>query len=340
MKLAAWGFKKSEVYSSLKTKPNMYNPGFLHKHLRLTGILVLLARFLPVGAQDLEPRAYTNIPRGVNFVVAGYTYMTGGVLFDPAVPLDNANITINGTLLAYARSLNIGGLSGKFDMIVPYAWLSGTAEFQGQPASREVSGLADARLRMSVNFFGAPSLPISGFKDYNQDLVVGASLQVYVPTGQYDTEKLVNIGTHRFAFKPELGVSKTLGHLMLELTGGAAFYTVNHDFYNGKTRSQAPIGSLQGHVNYNFKKGIWAAADGTYYWGGHTTLDGVEGDDLQKNTRLGLTFALPLSIRNSLKFTFSTGVSTRTGTDFNSYGIYWQYRWGGGLPGGKKPKGK
>jgi len=296
----------------------------------------ILSGISSIHAQDLEPRAYTNIPRGINFVVAGYSYMSGGVLFDPAVPLENAKININGSLLAYARSLNIAGLSGKFDMIVPYAWLSGSADFQGQTISRDVSGLADARLRMSVNFIGAPSLPISGFKDYKQDLVIGASLQVYVPTGQYDPDKLVNIGTHRFSFKPELGISKTLGHLVLELTGGAAFYTTNHDFYGGKTRSQAPIGSLQGHVNYNFTPGIWAAVDGTYYWGGHTTLDGVEGNDLQKNSRLGLTFALPLNLHHSLKFTFSTGVSTRTGTDFTAVGVYWQYRWGGGLPKSKK----
>ena len=298
----------------------------------LIGIIVVLSKVSPVCAQDLEPRAYTNIPVGLNFVVAGYSHMSGGVLFDPAVPLENANIKINGALFAYARSLHIGKMSAKFDMIVPYAWLSGTAEFQGEVVSRDVSGLADTRARLSVNFIGAPSLPISGFKDYKQDLVVGASLQVYMPTGQYDPEKLVNIGTHRFAFKPELGVSKTFGKLMLELTGGAAFYTINHDFYGGKTRSQAPIGSLQGHINYNFTPGIWAAVDGTYYWGGHTTVDGVEGNDLQKNTRLGLTFALPLNIHHSLKFTFSTGVSTRTGTDFTSIGVFWQYRWGGGLP--------
>jgi hypothetical protein len=287
-------------------------------------------------AQDLEPRAYTNIPRGLNFAVAGYSYMSGGVLFDPTVPLENAEIRINGALFAYARSMNIGGLSGKFDIIAPYVWLSGTADFQGEPGTREVSGLGDTRLRLSVNLVGAPSLPISGFKDYRQDLVIGASLQVYVPTGQYDPEKLVNIGTHRFTFKPELGISKTLGNLMLELTGGAAFYTTNPDFFGGKTRSQAPIGSLQGHINYNFPRGIWAAVDGTYYWGGRTTLDGVEGNDLQKNTRLGLTLALPVNIRHSLKFNFSTGVSTRTGTDFNAVGVFWQYRWGGGLPKAKK----
>ncbi len=314
----------------------MCPPGFKPKFLWLIGFIVLLSGISSVYAQDLEPRAYTNIPRGLNFVVAGYTYMHGGVVFDPAVPLDNANIKINGSVLAYARSLNIGGLSGKFDMILPYAWVSGTAEFQGEPVSRDVSGLADMRLRMSVNFIGAPSLLLSGFKDYKQNLVIGGSLQIYVPTGQYDPEKLVNIGTHRFTIKPELGISKSLGHLMLEFTGGAAFYTVNHDFYNGKTRSQAPIGSLQGHVNYNFPHGIWAAADGTYYWGGRSTTDGVEGNDLQENSRLGLTFSLPVSMHHSLRFNFSTGVSTRTGSDFTSYGVTWQYRWGKGLP--KKQK--
>lgn len=313
------------------------NPsGFKPRLFRIIGTIGFLSWLSPVCAQDLEPRAYTNIPVGLNFVVVGYSYMSGGVLFDPAVPLDNANIKINASLFAYARSLNIGGLSGKFDIIAPYAWLSGTADYQGQEVSRDVSGLADTRARLSVNFIGAPSLPMAGFKDYKQDLVVGASLQVYMPTGQYDPEKLVNLGTHRFTFKPEIGISKTFGRLMLEFTGGAAFYTVNHDFYQGKTRSQAPIGSLQGHVNYNFPHGIWAAADGTYYWGGHTTVDGVEGNDLQKNTRLGLTFALPLNIRHSLKFSFSTGVSTRTGSDFNAAGIFWQYRWGGGLPKSKK----
>jgi hypothetical protein len=287
-----------------------------------------------VHSQDLEPRAYTNIPVGLNFVLAGYAYSAGGVLFDPSVPLDNANIKIHGTVFAYARSIKVGRMSGKVDMIVPYAWLSGTADFQGQPVSREISGLGDPRIRMSVNFIGAPALPLSGFKDYKQDLVVGASLQIYLPLGQYDTEKLVNIGSNRFSFKPELGISKTLSHFQIELTGGATFYTVNNDYYQGKTRSQDFIGSLQGHVNYTFKHGIWLAVDGTYYWGGSTKVDGVEGDDLQKNTRLGCTLAFPISLHQSLKFNFSTGVSTRTGSDFDLIGVIWQYRWGGGIPKG------
>ena len=111
-------------------------------------------------AQDLEPRAYTNIPRGLNFILAGYSYSQGGVVFDPTIPLENADIHIHGTVFAWARSIKVGPMSGKVDVILPYGWLSGSAEFDGQTVTREVSGLADPRLRMSVNFIGAPSLPL------------------------------------------------------------------------------------------------------------------------------------------------------------------------------------
>ncbi len=306
----------------------MHIHGLKLKMIFLGCAFILLRLHTPIQAQDLEPRTYTNLPVGLNFVLAGYAYTSGGVLFDPAVPLENANIKIHGTVLAYARSIKIGKMSSKIDMILPYAWLSGSAEFQGQPVSRIVSGFGDPRVRLTVNFLGAPALNLSEFKKYKQNLVIGASLQVYLPLSQYDPERLVNIGTNRFTFKPELGVSKAFGSLTLELTGGAAIYTINHEFYQDKTRTQAPIGSVQGHVHYNFRGGIWAALDGTYYWGGRTTIDGVEGNDLQENSRFGFTFALPVNIHHSLKFYMSTGVSTRTGSDFDLIGVAWQYKWG------------
>jgi hypothetical protein len=315
----------------------MYHPGLSLKNISFFIVFILLSDLSVLYAQELEPRAYMNIPVGFNIVIAGYAYTAGGVLFDPAIPIENANIKIHGSVLAYARTIKIGNMSGKLDMVVPYAWLSGTADFKGGPVSREVSGLGDTRVRMSVNIIGAPALRLSDFKNYRQNLVIGASLQVSLPMSQYDPDRLVNIGTNRFAFKPELGISKTEGPLYLELAGGATFYTVNNDFYGGKTRSQAPIGSLQGHVIYSIKTGMWAALDGTYYWGGHTTLEGVEGNDLQKNTRVGFTFALPVNLHNSLKLYLSTGVSTRTGSDFNMVGLAWQYRWGRDIPKGKKP---
>lgn len=298
----------------------------------LFAAIILLSGFTAVSAQELEPRKYTNLPIGLNFVAAGYAYSAGGVLFDPTIPLDNANIRISGPVLAYVRSIKIGEMSGKINMVLPYAWLSGSADYEGQRVSRVVSGLGDPRLGLTVNFVGAPALSLSDFRNYSQNLIFGASFHVYMPLSQYDPDKLVNIGTNRFTFKPELGISKAFGPLSLELITGISFFTVNNDFYVGKTRSQSPITSIQGHAVYSFKGGIWTAFDASFYWGGRTTVDGVTGQDLQQNSRFGLTCAFPVNMHHSLKCFVSTGVSTRTGTDYDVIGLAWQCRWGKGFP--------
>ena len=314
--------------------PAVVSPSQGHVSTRLRVVLLVIAlAAMGAGAhaQDLEPRAYVNTPVGLNFLLAGYGYAAGGVATDPSLPLQNAHLQVHSTILAYARSLDVWGRSGKVDVVLPYAWLSGSADVEGQPREREVSGFADPRLRFSVNLYGAPALSLQEFASYRQDLIIGASLQVSLPLGQYDPDKLVNIGTNRWSVKPELGISKALGPLTLELSTGVSIYTDNHDFFGGKTRAQAPIYSVQGHLSYTLGAGIWVALDGTYYTGGRTTVDGVEGNDLQKNSRLGATVALPVNRHISVKLYGSTGVSTRTGSDFNAGGIFLQYRWGGGL---------
>jgi hypothetical protein len=290
--------------------------------------LILILAVIKTFGQELEPRAYVNVPVGLNYFVAGYNYSSGGVLFDPSIPLENANIKTHATLLAYARSIKVGKMSGKIDAIVPFGWLSGTAEFMGQPGYREVSGLCDPKIRMSVLFLGGPALSLSEYQNYKQNFVFGASLQVILPLGQYDDSKLVNLGTNRFSIKPEIGISKTFHRLVLELATAINIYNVNHNYYGGKTLSQEPIGSVQSHVIYNFKKGIWTALDATYYWGGNTTIDGVQSNSMQENSRLGITIAVPVNIHHSIKLNLSTGTTTRTGTDFDSAILAWQYRWG------------
>jgi hypothetical protein len=292
---------------------------------------VLTAAVSPARAQDIEPRAYSNAPIGVNFLIAGYAYTRGGLSFDPAVPITNANLNTSNVVLAYARVLDLWGKSGKFDVIVPYTWLSGTADYQGAPVQRTVSGFANSAFRLSVNLYGAPALTLPEFADWEQDLIIGASLQVWAPWSQYDSSKLVNIGTNRWSFKPEVGISKAVGPWTLELQAAVTFFTDNADFFGGNTRSQDPLYSLQGHLIYGFRSGIWTSVDATYVAGGRTTLNGVLNNDLQQNWRAGATLALPLDRANSIKFYASSGVAARTGNNYDLIGIAWQYRWGGGL---------
>jgi hypothetical protein len=298
--------------------------------------ILVLAAALCLGApsvaqaQDMEPRSYANAPVGLNFLVAGYVYTRGGVAFDN-LPVTDPQLTTSSAVLAYGRVLDLWGKSAKLNVIVPYGDLSGTAAFAGQPMSRDVSGFSDPAIKLSVNFYGAPALSLKEFARYQQDLIVGASLRVTAPLGQYDESKAVNLGTNRWSFKPEVGVSKALGQWTLEGTAAVTFYTDNNDYFNGNTRSQDPLYSLEAHAIYSFTRGIWGALDATYFNGGRTTLNGRLNSDLQQNWRFGGTLAFPVDAQNSIKLYASSGVSARTGNNFDLLGAAWQYRWGAGL---------
>jgi hypothetical protein len=300
------------------------------------GIAVLAAGVLigfasPARTQDIEPRAYSNAPIGVNFLIAGYAYTRGGLSFDSAVPITNAHLNTSNAVLAYATVLDLWGKSAKFDAIVPYVWMSGTADYQGQPVQRTVDGFGNSAFRLSINLYGAPALTLKEFAAWEQDLIIGASLRVSPPWSQYDAGRLINIGTNRWSFKPEVGMSKAVGPWTVEVQAAATFFTDNDEFFGGNTRSQDPLYSLQGHVIYGFRSGIWASLDATYFTGGRTTVSGVLNNDLQQNWRVGGTLAFPVDRANSIKFYASSGVSARTGNSYDLIGVAWQYRWGGGL---------
>jgi hypothetical protein len=299
--------------------------------LAAIGASAIMAIALPASAQDIEPRAYSNAPIGVNFLIAGYAYTQGGLAFDSASPISNPELTSSSAVVAYARVLDLWGMSAKFDATVPYTWLSGSAQFKGQSVPRTVDGFANSAFRLSVNLYGAPALSLKEFATYEQDLIIGASFRVVAPWSQYDDTKLVNIGTNRWSFKPEVGISKALGSWTLEATAAATFFTDNDDLFGGSTLSQDPIYSVQGHAIYGFQSGIWTSLDATYFNGGRTTLNGVRNSDLQQNWRLGATLALPVDRLNSIKFYVSSGVAARTDNNYDLIGVAWQYRWGGGL---------
>jgi len=304
---------------------------FLKQMLAVLAGCVFAGGTLPACAQDIEPRAYSNAPVGVNFLIAGYAYTRGGVAFGPSLPITNPNLDTSSAVVAYARVLDLWGMSGKFDVTVPYTWLSGTADYGEQTVSRIVNGFANSAFRLSINLYGAPALSLKEFADWEQDLIIGASFRVIAPWGQYDDTKVVNIGTNRWSFKPAVGISKAIGSWTMELEAAATFYTDNNDFFGGKTLSQAPIYSLQGHLIYVFRSGIWASLDGTYFVGGRTTVDSMLNSDLQQNWRIGGTLAFPVDRQNSIKLYASSGVAARTGNSYDLIGVAWQYRWGAGL---------
>lgn len=299
----------------------------------LTGLVAfaVLATAHPASAQDIEPRTYFNAPIGINFLIAGYAYTQGALQFDSALDLTDAHLRTSNAVLAYARVFELGGSAATFDVIAPYTALSGHALSDGERVERSVNGFASPSFRLCWNFHGAPALTLDQFRRWQPDLVVGASLRVTAPWSQYDASRLVNIGTNRWSFKPEIGVSKSFGPWTLEGSLAATFYTVNDEFFGGNRREQDPLYSVQGHVIRGFGGGSWLSIDATYYAGGRNTINGILKADLQQNWRFGATYAIPLDRKNSIKLYASSGLSDRTGNSFDLVGIAYQHRWGAGL---------
>ena len=293
--------------------------------------LMLLAAG-PVGAQELEPRAYRALPTGLDFIQFAYSFSSGNVVVDPSVPIEDLQLEIHTTSLSYLRSFGFAGRSASISILAPYVYTSGSGLINGQFTEGSRTGWADARARLTVNLVGGPAMPLREFAKFNQRRTLGIGLTVAMPTGQYSSSNLINFGANRWGFKPEIGYSSVRGNWILDLAVGAWFFTTNNDGFGGTTRRQDPLTSVQGHLSYNFRSGLWLALDGNYYAGGQTSVDGSDKQDRQKSSRVGLTLSIPLRQRHSLKLLSHTGAYTRIGADFDIGTILYQYQFRGDGP--------
>lgn len=294
-------------------------------------IFCALAMSIGLHAQDLSPRAYLITPVHLNAITVTWSYFNGGVNFNGAVPITGATGIFDVSSLSYYHSFDFFGRSANFTIGLGY----GIGNFQGELEQRTRSvyrsGLMDAVSRFSVNLIGGPALPAQKFASWKQKRLLGASLKVVMPTGQYSGTKLVNWGINRWAFKPELGYSQRRGHWLFDAYAGVWLYTTNQASYYlpaPKPQTEDPIGSLEGHFSRDFGVGTWASLDGNFWWGGVTTLNGIQ--DLatkQTGSRVGGTAAWRFARHQSLKVSYSNGAYIRFGGNYQSVQAAWQYSW-------------
>jgi outer membrane putative beta-barrel porin/alpha-amylase len=280
-------------------------------------------------AQELEPRSYSASPIGVNFVGASYAYSSGAVVVDASLPLSDVSAYVNGVVLGWGRTFGLVGRQALVTATLPYAFgdVSGAVFEQRKSITR--SGLADFKARLAVNLYGNPAQKPQEFaRRQRPPFLVGTSLTVTAPSGQYYGDKLINLGTNRWAFKPEIGVSVPWRKLDMEAYAGAWFFTDNPDFYpGGQSRQQDPLSALQGHMSYTFRPSLWIAADGTWYGGGAASVSGGPKSARLDNSRLGVTLSLPLTASQSAKLAYSRGALVRAGSNFSTIIAGWQLRW-------------
>ena len=277
--------------------------------------------FLAPGAQaqEIEARAYSNAPIGINFVTGGIAQVKSGTY------------KLTTEAISLTHILDVAGQSGRISLVLPYSELSGTGTLGGQAINASAEGLSDPMIKASVNLYGAPALSVSEFKNYQQGLIIGASLAASIPWGKYNSDQMINVGGNRTVIQPGIGASQAIGPWRFEMAGMASIYTSNTNYLGNNTLSQNPVYSSETHVIYYFPNTAWISADATYFFGGQTYVNGTPVNGSQENWRFGTTLSYPVDKHHSIRLTGSTGVYSRTDTSYNAVGISWQYRWGGGL---------
>jgi len=282
-------------------------------------------------AQDLSPRAYLITPVGSNALVVGYSHLEGGLQFNGAVPITGAQADVDLALLSYYHTFDFLGRSANFTVVVPYGWGDFRGTVADVPRNAQRSGSLDAYGRFSVNLIGGPAMQPAEFDNWHQSVLLGASLEIVPPTGQYDPTRLVNWGSNRWAFKPELGYSERWGHWLLDAYAAVWFFTDNPQYYPGtQTQTEAPVGAVETHLSYDFKPRLWVSLDANYWWGGTTSLNGVQNEATnQKNSRVGITASVPLTAHQSIKLSFSDGAYISYCGNYRNVSLAWQYGWVG-----------
>ena len=295
------------------------------------GYIAFIAVLLLVGArgfsQELEPRSLTNLPVGTNFAVLGYAFASGNILFDPALPLEDVNANMHAIVGAYVRSFNFLGMGAKANVMLPFAAGDWEGVYQSNDTTTARTGMGDMRFGFSFNFIGSPALQKDGFKDFKQKTIAGFSMQMVAPTGQYFDDRLINLGSNRWAFRPQLGVSHKMSSWYIEYAINAWFYTTNEAFWDGNTLKQNPIGTFKLNVIKAFSKGIWVSLGAGYAYGGRSYVNDVRRDASISALRLGAIVVVPVHPKHSLKLTLLTARRFEEGADFDSIGLTYQFIW-------------
>jgi len=281
-------------------------------------------------AQDLAPRAYVITPVHSNAITLTWGFYDGGLNLSGAIPVSTSG-TYNVPVFSYYHSLSFFGRSANITASLPYGVGNFEAAALGRQKSAYLSGLFDLGFRFSVNIKGGPAMRLGEFSKWKQKTILGVSLRVMAPTGQYSPTKLLNWGINRWAFKPEFGYSRRWSNWVLDGYAGVWFYTTNSaDFHipHPAPQTEEPVGSFEGHLSRDFGRGTWVSLDGNFWWGGVTTLDSIRNPETrQTSSRVGGTAAFRISKHQSIKISYSDGAYVRFGGNYQNVSLAWQYSW-------------
>lgn len=312
----------------------MTEPSLALHNRRLWCFCTLFALLLPLPcqAQELEPRRWGHLPIGSNFAGAGYSYTEAEIYFDPVLQIEDAQMEMHTWAAKYIRTFELMQKSARIEFTQGFQEGQWSGLLGGIPTSISRRGLTDSQLRFALNLYGAPPLAGQEFAAYRAtadvETIVGMGLVMHLPTGDYMDDKLINLGSNRYTFRPQIGLVHNRNNWSMELTGAVWLYTDNNDFFSENTLEQDPLYAGQMHLVYTFRPGFWAAGSVGYAYGGKSTVNGEDKNDRKENLAWALSLGCPITRQLGVKVIYlATRTQQSIGQDSDSIAVSFSFLW-------------
>ena len=292
---------------------------------------VLAALLIPdeACAQFSNPRAYDNTPVGTNQLELRYAYVQANTSIDSALIVTGANLRLDQGTIDYTRYMGLLHRLMWVEAAVPVAGLSGS--ITGTNIQGSTIGVGDSSYQLAMLLKGGPALTVAQFESYKPTTSLGVSLSITAPTGLYHSDKILNLGSHRWSFKPEIALTHPFGPEQkweFDAYANISFYTDNTSYHGSEILGQQPLPGVEGHISYSFNDSVWVSLDTRYSFHGTTFLNGVTQNNAQQNFILGSEMNISLNPRNSLVFEFAKALVHDNGPALVGFSVKYYFTWG------------
>ena len=287
-----------------------------------------LALIPGVGLAD-NARDWQNTPTDLNMVFGYYNRLDTNTPIDTSLPISGLSLNADLYLFRYARSFGIDGRNSAIQIIQPYADISASFDnAQFFSGTKHNGGTGDTQVVFAHNFFGGPALTAAEFANWKPETFLTGAFWLTMPTGDYDKDRIINIGSNRWVFKPEIGFGTPIGPTWLEINTYVSLFGDNKDYHGDSKLEQKPLYAIEGHYSYTINRALWVSLDATYNRGGESRIDGDWQDNKQENGLLGASLGFMLTPQFGGLLAYSDTVSERTGSpDVNTWTFRLQYVW-------------
>ncbi|MCF6306883.1 MAG: transporter [Flavobacteriaceae bacterium] len=259
-----------------------------------------------------------------------YGYSSGDILLN-SQEIEGLNAKLNSVAVFYGHSFKILNKPAKYDVVLPYAFGKLNALVSQVDTTAYKNGFIDPSIRVSVILIGDQALNLKEFAQRDvKKFKLGAAFKVKAPLGRYDETKLINLGANRWAFQLKVAASyQPTKKIILELHIDSWFFTENSSFYNGNKLTQKPFFTTQLHMAYLFNPKFWISGSIGQVALGETSINGIEQDNNQENSRYGFTASYKIGKLGSFKFALTNGLYTGSGANFTTTLLGYSFVWFG-----------